>query len=50
MFRPFRTLFLIGFAFLAGVLFERNKASETCLAGGGTWDAATCFGLEQTNG
>lgn len=49
MFRPIRTLFLIGFAFLAGVLFERSNASETCLDGGGSWDNATCFGLETPN-
>lgn len=49
MFRPIRTLFLIGFAFLVGVLFERYNASQTCLDGGGTWDRATCFGLEPAN-
>ena len=50
MFRPVRTLFLIGLAFVGGVFFERNAAREACLAGGATWDSARCYGLERTNG
>jgi len=49
MFRPIRTLFLIGLAFLGGVFFERNTAREACLEAGATWDTASCYGLEKTD-
>jgi hypothetical protein len=35
MFRPVRTLFLLVFAFLAGVFYERNESLERCQASGG---------------
>jgi hypothetical protein len=35
MFRPFRTLILLVFAFLAGVFYERNGHLERCEAKGG---------------
>jgi hypothetical protein len=37
-------LFLIAFAFLAGLLFERNAASEKCTAAGGSMEAGLCRG------
>jgi len=47
--RPIRTLILIGLTFVGGVFFERSNAQTTCLDGGGTWDKATCYGLETPN-
>ena len=44
MFRPIRLLFLVVFAFLAGLLFERNAASEKCAAAGGDMEAGLCRG------
>lgn len=44
MFRPVRTLILIVFAFMAGLLFERSRASEDCKAAGGTMLAGLCRG------
>lgn len=50
MFRPIRTLFLIGIAFLGGVFYERGNARTACLDDGGVWDNAACFGREPANG
>ena len=44
MFKPIRLLILILFAFLAGVLFERNNTSEKCSTAGGQMDAGLCLG------
>ncbi|WP_023851135.1 hypothetical protein [Ponticoccus alexandrii] len=40
MFRPFRLLFLLGLAFVAGVLFERANKRDLCQELGGTWNSA----------
>ncbi|MFK7869148.1 MAG: hypothetical protein AB8B58_07910 [Roseobacter sp.] len=42
MFKPFRTLILIGAAFLAGVFFERGTQREACFAQGGDYAAGLC--------
>jgi hypothetical protein len=49
MFRLLRTLILVMIAFVAGVLYERNNARETCAAGGGLWLLDICIGPEYTN-
>lgn len=44
MFRPIRTLILIVFALMAGLLFERSRISDECKAAGGTMLAGLCRG------
>lgn len=44
MFRPIRTILLIFFAFLAGVLYERNIQLDKCLDRGGRMDSGLCYG------
>ncbi|WP_298920414.1 hypothetical protein [uncultured Roseobacter sp.] len=46
MFRPIRTLSLIFIAFLAGLLFERSRVSDDCVAAGGTMLAGLCRGAQ----
>ncbi len=47
MFGLFRTLFLIGLAFIGGVLFERSQARELCDAAGGTLTRGLCVGVSR---
>ncbi|SFR09591.1 hypothetical protein [Poseidonocella sedimentorum] len=44
MFGLIRLVIFALFAFAAGVLFERQQASEKCLATGGTMTAGLCLG------
>ncbi|MFQ1699619.1 hypothetical protein ACJ5NV_03380 [Loktanella agnita] len=46
MFRLLRLIILVMFAFVAGMLFERNKAEEICRNGGGLWLSDICVGVE----
>jgi hypothetical protein len=46
MFRLLRTLILVMFAFVAGMLFERSKAKDICQNGGGLWITNICVGVE----
>ncbi len=48
MFRLLRTLILVMFAFVAGMLFERESRQETCQDGGGLWIENICDGPEFT--
>jgi len=43
MFRPIRTILLIFFAFLAGVLYERSHHMDRCLDNGGRMDSGICY-------
>ncbi len=45
MFKPFRLIFLLGAAFLTGLLFERQSAGEACRGAGGSMDAGLCRGV-----
>lgn len=46
MFRLVRTIILVMFAFVAGMLFERNNARESCEFVGGLWIMDVCVGME----
>lgn len=46
MFRLLRTIILVMFAFVAGMLFERNATEERCRNGGGLWVSDICIGVE----
>ncbi|MFY9240318.1 MAG: hypothetical protein WAO78_15855 [Roseovarius sp.] len=47
MFRPIRTLMLLGAVFLAGLGFEKYKHSERCTAIGGSVSGGICQGGAQ---
>ncbi|XDA99144.1 hypothetical protein AB1M95_04340 [Sulfitobacter sp. LCG007] len=47
MFRPIRTLMLIGVAFLAGLFTERANQRESCLERGGEMSEGLCLGVEE---
>lgn len=47
MFRPIRMLFVIFFAFVAGIFFERASQSETCLDRGGAISEGLCVGVDE---
>jgi hypothetical protein len=49
MFRLLRTIILVMFAFVAGMLFERDGRRGTCEDGGGLWIENICVGTELTN-
>ena len=46
MFRLQRTIILVMFAFVAGMLFERGKAEDICANGGGLWISNICVGVD----
>lgn len=46
MFRLLRTIILVMFAFVAGMLFERGKAEDICANGGGLWISNICVGVD----
>ena len=46
MFRLLRTLILVMFAFIAGMLFEREGYQAICEDGGGLWIENICVGPE----
>jgi len=46
MFRLLRTIILVMFAFVAGMLFERSNAREACEALGSLWIMDVCIGTE----
>ena len=47
MFRPIRTLMLLLFAFVAGVLFEKAQTNEACDARGGSMSEGLCLGVDE---
>jgi hypothetical protein len=49
MFRLLRTLILVMFAFVAGMLFERSNAQGVCETGGSLWISNICVGLDLSN-
>lgn len=46
LFRPIRTLILLGIAFIAGVLYERFSMEDRCLDAGGAMQRNLCAGIE----
>lgn len=46
MFRLLRTLILVMFAFVAGMLFEREGKQGRCESSGGLWIEDICVGSE----
>lgn len=46
MFRLLRTIILVMFAFVAGMLFEREGSQGICEGGGGLWIENICVGPE----
>jgi hypothetical protein len=46
MFRLLRTIILVMFAFVAGMLFERDNAKGICENGGSLWVSNICVGVE----
>lgn len=49
LFRPIRTLILLGIVFVAGVLYERAMMKDRCLDAGGAVQGNLCAGIEWTN-
>jgi hypothetical protein len=49
MFRLLRTIILVMFAFVAGMLFEREGKRDTCQTGGGLWVENICVGVDLSN-
>ncbi len=45
MFGLIRSTILVLIAFVAGLMFERSNAGETCRAAGGTMQAGLCRGV-----
>ncbi|WP_299926526.1 hypothetical protein [uncultured Pelagimonas sp.] len=45
MFRLIRLVIFVMFAFLAGILFERDNQKNLCDQSGGTWSSGLCRGL-----
>ncbi len=47
IFKPVRTILILGAAFIAGVFYERNMATDRCLdAGGRVADSGFCEGVK----
>lgn len=46
LFRPFRTLFIILIAFVAGVIYERQSHTDRCLDLGGSIQNGFCLGAK----
>ena len=46
MFRLLRTIILVMFAFVAGMLYERQGSQEICESSGGMWIENTCLGSD----
>ncbi|MEX0340024.1 MAG: hypothetical protein AB3N11_13410 [Arenibacterium sp.] len=46
MLRLVRTIVLLMIAFVAGLLFERDRVQTACTAAAGEWRAGTCLGSE----
>lgn len=46
MFRLLRTIILVMFAFVAGMLFERSNNEDVCRNGGGLWISDICVGVD----
>ncbi|NRP14257.1 hypothetical protein XMM379_000414 [Aliiroseovarius sp. xm-m-379] len=46
IFRPIRTILLLGSVFLAGVFFERFQMKDTCLDRGGSVQNGICTGVK----
>jgi len=46
VFRLIRLIFLLLFAFIAGVLYERNIMADTCLDRGGHVKSGICIGAQ----
>jgi hypothetical protein len=49
MFRLIRTLILVIFAFVAGILYERQAQRAACVQGGGLWIENICLAAEMIN-
>jgi hypothetical protein len=49
MFRLLRTIILVMFAFVAGMLFERNNAQALCESSGSLWISKICVGVDLDN-
>ncbi len=47
IFRPIRTLILMGLVFLAGIVFERYQHSQRCVAAQGVAQDGLCRGIRQ---
>lgn len=47
MFRPIRTIMLVLFAFVAGVLFEKSGQNELCSDRGGEMSEGLCLGVDE---
>ncbi|WP_187430537.1 hypothetical protein ROLI_036670 [Roseobacter fucihabitans] len=47
MFRPIRSLILIGVAFVAGVFFEQATHRQACIDRGGDMSEGICLGAEE---
>lgn len=46
IFKPVRTILILGTAFVSGVLYERNSATDRCLdAGGHVANSGFCEGV-----
>lgn len=47
IFRPIRTLILMGLVFLAGIVFERYQHSQRCEIAKGVTQDGLCRGIRQ---
>ncbi len=46
IFRPIRTIILLGSVFVAGVFYERFQTKDLCLDSGGTVQNGICTGVK----
>ncbi len=44
--RPFRTLIVVGIAFVAGFLYAGSRADELCQNAGGEMQSGICYGAK----
>jgi hypothetical protein len=49
MFRLLRTIILVMFAFVLGMLFEREGSRDVCQNGVGLWIENICVGVDISN-
>ncbi len=45
--RPFRTLIVVGIAFVAGFLYAGSRAADACAAAGGQIQQNVCYGATE---
>lgn len=49
LFRPIRTLVLLGIVFVGGIMYERFQMKDQCLDAGGAVQNGLCTGIKWTH-